>query len=247
MAKRGSRKAGGPGFALMSPASAVTHARPYGRVWLITFTDLVALMLTFFVLLFSMSQIEQPKWQNLVDAFSTRLDSPHEVKIALPVADLDIEPVERVPATDLDYLDLILRERLLTESQLKTAVTWRQQDRIVISLPAALLFDGDSASLDAEAERVVFVLGDLLRKIDNRVEVAAHVDAGTAGDGAAALELSLSRAVAVAAMLKRAGYSAGVVTRGHGAAGRLPAELSLDQRARLEARVDVVVFADRAS
>ena len=38
------------------------------RIWLTTFTDLAALMLTFFVLQFSMSKIDQVQWQNLADA-----------------------------------------------------------------------------------------------------------------------------------------------------------------------------------
>src|SRR3546814_1780661 len=37
------------------------------QAWLLTFTDLTALMLTFFVLLFSMSTIEKPNWQSLVN------------------------------------------------------------------------------------------------------------------------------------------------------------------------------------
>src|SRR3546814_7872199 len=44
------------------------------QAWLLTFTDLTALMLTFFVLLFSMSTIEKPNWQSLVNSLAPRLD-----------------------------------------------------------------------------------------------------------------------------------------------------------------------------
>ncbi len=227
------------------PATAGAPAKPYGRAWLITFTDLVALMLTFFVLLYSMSQIEQPRWQNLVDAFSRRLDNAHAIKIALPVAELEVEPAERIPATELGYLDLILREKLQSEDRLSAAVMWRQLDRIVISLPASVLFEPTSGELSETAKGIVFVLGGVLQQIDNRVEVAAYVLSASDGDPSAAWQLSLGRALAVADMLNRAGYGAGVVARGHGSAGRLPTDLSLSRRASLEERVDFVVFADR--
>ena len=45
------------------------------KIWLTTFTDLTALMLTFFVLQFSMSKIDQVQWQNLADAFQQKLDT----------------------------------------------------------------------------------------------------------------------------------------------------------------------------
>ena len=41
-----------------------------------------------------------------------------------PVAELDVRPAERIPATDLDYLDLILREKLQAESRLASSEGW---------------------------------------------------------------------------------------------------------------------------
>src|SRR3546814_1706569 len=50
------------------------------QAWLLIFTDLTALMLTFFVLLFSMSSIQESDWQNLVDSLSTKLDGVQQVR-----------------------------------------------------------------------------------------------------------------------------------------------------------------------
>ncbi|MBT3305153.1 MAG: chemotaxis protein MotB, partial [Alphaproteobacteria bacterium] len=42
-------------------------------MWLITFTDLVALMLAFFVMLFAMSNVKVSDWQNVIDSLSQTL------------------------------------------------------------------------------------------------------------------------------------------------------------------------------
>ena len=45
-----------------------------GRAWMITFADLTALMLTFFVLLFSMSKVETSTWEAIVDSLKHELN-----------------------------------------------------------------------------------------------------------------------------------------------------------------------------
>ena len=47
--------------------------------WMLIFTDLVSLMLTFFVLLFSMSVVKVDAWNNVVSALSQSL-KPSERK-----------------------------------------------------------------------------------------------------------------------------------------------------------------------
>ena len=42
-------------------------------VWLVIFADLVALLLTFFVMLFSMSNVTVESWQKMVDALNDQI------------------------------------------------------------------------------------------------------------------------------------------------------------------------------
>ena len=53
--------------------------RKSAQMWLLTFTDLVSLMLTFFVMLFSMSNVKLDRWDNVIDSLSQSL-APEEVK-----------------------------------------------------------------------------------------------------------------------------------------------------------------------
>jgi len=57
-------------IAARDPSCPPAESQRSSQAWLVTFTDLVALMLTFFVMLFAMSKVEQRKWQNLTDALA---------------------------------------------------------------------------------------------------------------------------------------------------------------------------------
>ncbi|MCG8360433.1 MAG: OmpA family protein [Kiloniellales bacterium] len=215
--------------------------------WLITFTDLVALLITFFVMLFSMSQVEERQWQNLTKALSDDMDTVREVTVALPSDDLSVEAVETLPGVDLDYLATLLGQNMEAEEQLAGGLISRLSDRLVVSLPADLLFALGSAQLDERGEKAAFALGGLLRHVNNRVEIIGHADPRQPSAGHRSnWELSLDRAIAVAAMLRRAGLEGALMVRGQGDAhyDRLSTTLPAERREQLARRVDVIVHDD---
>ena len=96
----------------------------------------------------------------------------------------------------------------------------------------------------ASAERIApgrlrfqITIGD--REIDGRFGLP-RLSAGEFGSN---WELSLARAVAVAEMLARSGYSGQVVSRGFGDSryAQLSSRLDLEQRRRLARRVDIII------
>ncbi len=217
------------------------------QAWMVTFTDLVALLITFFVMLFAMSQVEERKWQNLTDALANNLDAVREVTVALPADEPDLEAVEPVPGVDLDYLATLLRQHMADEPSLDGGIVTRLADRLVISLPSDLLFAPGQVGLAEAGERATYALGGLLRNVNNRIEVAGHADPrAPRGRFVSNWELSLVRALAVAEMLRRAGYKGEVTTRGHGDSrfATLSPELGTARRQRLARRVDVIVHDD---
>lgn len=205
---------------LMSQAGRST-ASP--DAWMVTFTDLVALMLTFFVLLYSMSRLDLVKWQNLTGSLASSLDSVSESQVVEPKAQLDIAPVQFVPGTDLDYLANVLSERLRSDPQLTDVLLRNRGDRLVLSLPDSLLFDGQSRQIGAQAERTMFALGGVFRTISNSVEIIAYPLAEADGDrvssseneaGEAAWTQALSRAISLARLLTQAGYNGEIRPKG---------------------------------
>ena len=221
--------------------SRISHA------WMVTFTDLVALLITFFVMLFAMSQVEERKWQNLTEALADNLDAVREITVALPPDQPDLEAVEAVPGVDLDYLATLLRQNMEDEPSLDGGIVSRLADRLVISLPSDLLFASGQVDLEDRGERATYALGGLLRHVNNRIEVAGHADPRTPrGRFVSNWELSLARALAVAEMLRRAGYGGQAITRGHGDSrfAALSSEPDSARRQRLARRVHIIVHDD---
>ncbi len=189
------------------------------QAWMITFTDLVALMLAFFVLLFAMSQVEQKKWQGLVDSLSADLNGLKSVEHVKPALDYHPEDEAVVPGADLDYLAPVLRQQIAAHALLARGTIRRLPDRLVVSLPADLLFQANATTLASGAaggaRDAGFALGGLLRHLNNRIEVVARVRHSDRAQGRRSdWQLALARAALFTNMLTRAGYRGPIIARG---------------------------------
>ncbi len=237
-------KGGLTGSEAFAPASG---RRPSRQAWMVSFTDLIALMLAFFVMLFAMSKVEQRKWQNLTDALSENLNAVREVPAALPTEQLGIDHVRQLAGTDLDYLAVLISQNMAADPLLGSGVLTHLGDRIVIALPGDLLFAPGSSKLAASGQDAMVALGGLLRHLDNRIEVTGYADPRKPASGFVSnWDLSLARALRVAALLERFGDRGEIVARGFGDArfGALSPRLEPARRLQLGRRVEVVVHVD---
>jgi len=183
---------------------------------MITFADLVALMLTFFVLLFSMSQLQQQKWQSLVESLAGNLSATYKTETAKFAADYQPEAEIIPPGADLDYLEPILREHFAAEPMLTGGLIQRVEDGLSISFPDERLFVGSTPELTTRGEKVIFALGSVLRNLDNAVDVNTHSRRSGVTVVAADWEAALARSVAVVRILAQSGFAGPIVARGQG-------------------------------
>jgi len=219
-------------------------AHDTSKAWMVTFTDLVALMLTFFVLLYAMSNVQLPKWQQLTDSLATNLNRVRDVEVVRPAHDLNASTASREPGEDLDYLARLLRNAATAEPSLADSIIVRQSDRLIIALPGDLLFGPGANVLGKKGARAVFTLGGMLRSLSNAVEVAGHADPSKVqGQSGGNWGLSVERATTVAGLLEKAGYGRDIVVRGYGSSrfDTLDETLSAAQRESLARRVDIVI------
>lgn len=202
----------------LDPPPAAHAAEP---VWLLAFTDVVSLVLTFFILMFAMSTPDIAAWQRLTGAIAPGEATPAEP----PMARRNIATVYRRAAVDIDYLHVLLEGTLAKQPALAGALLEAAHDRIVLSLPSGLTFAPGASVLDPAAGEALFHLGGLLANLGNRVAVV-----GAASP--ASFELALARAAAVANALRRAGAVRSLeVKAAIGPGGALPAD-----------RVDLVIL-----
>ncbi len=226
------------------PMLAPPRRKDDSNAWMVTFTDLVALLVTFFVMLFAMSTVKIHDWQNLTQSLRQQLNTVGDTQTAVPLLRMDMPSPDAAPGTDLDYLAGLLRAQLANAPVLSGASVRREQDRIFVSLPASLLFEGGDYALAPSAARAVFELGGVLRNISNRIEVAGHADPRPPRSRYPSnWELSLLRAHSVANALREAGYDGRVIARGYGHAqfDALPADLTPREREAVGRRVDLVI------
>lgn len=216
------------------------------HAWLVTFTDLIALMLTFFVMMFAMSAVKTADWKNLTESLRERLSTLIDQPVASPTFRLDMPSSDLTPGADLDYIAKLLRSQLAEYEGLQQSVIRRESGRVFVSLPADMLFASGRYELTRRAANAVFELGGILRNFSNRIEVAGHADPRQPTSRYPSnWELSLLRAQSVATALRQAGYEAPVIARGYGDSqyGELPETMSESQRQGLARRVDVVIGA----
>ncbi|MBI3451782.1 MAG: flagellar motor protein MotB [Rhodospirillales bacterium] len=226
------------------------YAPPARPAWLLTFADLISLLLTFFVMLFAMSGVEIAKWREVNAALANRpiADARDDANVAGNTRNLAAAP-ERY-AADLDYLAVVLGEKMASDPVLKRATLSRLEDRLVISFPADLLFASGQADLHGRAVEALYILGGVLRNLGNRVDIAGHADPVPIQGGAypSNWELSIARAVAVAGELRRTGYRREMGVLGYGDTRYAEVTPSLPEleRRQLARRVDIVIRPTRA-
>lgn len=186
-------------------------------IWLISFTDLMSLLLAFFVLMYSMSEPEAQRWTDLsksLSSSSARSTATTPSNAAPePKAAFNAATVEPASAMNLDYLGALLRTQTGTNEDLASVEVRREDDRVVIGLPGSLMFDASGVTFTDQGRRVLYLLGAAVGRIGNRIEVVGHAEHEDPADGRA-WERALTRSVAIAAALRETGYKRDLVARG---------------------------------
>ena len=127
------------------------ESAPSSTVWLVIFTDLVALMLTFFVMLFSMSSVKVDRWKEMIDALSTTFNPASTTTTEAPTAQYNISSVFRRRAINVGYLSAVLQEKIIRDPVLAESSLVLLEDRVIISLPSRLFFLPGGAKLTKKA------------------------------------------------------------------------------------------------
>lgn len=182
-------------------------------MWLISFTDLMSLMLGFFVLLYGMTQPDRAKFHEIARGLSARSTaSGHSDRVPTPNAVFNGAVIEANPRLASSYLHTLLKTAIREDPALAAISTRLEDDRVVIAIPRAELFTADGRTVAERGRRVLFALGDALGRSGNRVEIVSIAEPlpGAAG---AAWEAALIRSAATAAAMRGLGYASDLVAR----------------------------------
>ncbi|HLS20904.1 MAG TPA: flagellar motor protein MotS [Bacillota bacterium] len=166
--------------------------------WMVTYSDMVTLILVFFVLLFSMSQIDLVKFQAVTDSFRSRgvLDFfPSTVPGEYPSEHSDLQrdsdpgglnttkPLPYLEEEDEEGKEDSLQqligdvERFLDENDLTDVISANRTERgVVLVLQERILFDSGEAVILESGKPFLNKIGELLQDMPNHVKVEGHTD-----------------------------------------------------------------------
>ena len=187
---------------------------PGAPKWVVTFGDLMSLLLCFFVLLLSFSELDRQKYKqvagSLEKAFGVQrktriMEVPKGIKMI--ARDFDQEVI----ATRIkDEIGRKINEEIETrlhdfEDQLSVEAG---EDQVIIRLMGESTFDSGKAEIRHELKPLLYKIGQVLKQTKGNIIVAGHTDNVPVHGGPykSNLKLSIARAASVAEfLLKRVG------------------------------------------
>jgi len=220
-----------------------------GDDWMITFADLLALMLTFFVLLFSMSTVKVSQWQSLVESLAQQFN-PYRVSVDIETDRID-RSIGRVETEGLPiaYLERLISQSIAEEPLLDDAMIGRSATEVIVALPIDLIFDDRSLRMKQVGRTRLGILANKLALISNKIRIAVHAapasQRGITGQDLAR-EYTLAQARQVAEVLSDNGYRRPIASIGYGTSrfDKLDVDLPQYERQSLADRVDIMIIRD---
>ncbi|NVK01466.1 MAG: OmpA family protein [Oceanospirillaceae bacterium] len=187
--------------------------------WLVTFADLMALLLAFFVLLYSFSKLDEKRFDEIANAFSTAFtlapasgkasSNSDQIINPFPSSDPIPKPVpkqitlEELALMELKELGLLINGELATDIENGTLTVRREEKQIIIELRGDNSFASGSAEISDSILPTLERIAASLSKAQGMIIVAGHTDNQPilGGEFSSNWDLSAARAVSVAEYL----------------------------------------------
>lgn len=168
--------------------------------WLLTYADLITLLLAFFVIMYSMSQTDAKKYQalahSLAIAFNSSSGGSSVVLDQGGASTVQVPAPEEQSSSDLELLkkkkqEMEIRKKENEEFQkikeqiekyaaklgFKNKVIMNIEERgLVISLADSVMFDTGKANLTPMAIKVLDQMAGLLKQLNNPIRIEGHTD-----------------------------------------------------------------------
>jgi chemotaxis protein MotB len=173
------------------------HEEGNNERWLLTYSDMITLLLVLFIVLFAISQISQAKFREFKQSVSHAVLShtPHGTTKAHTTSSTKAQPVNQLAAIKAQLTTALNSEGLLGDVTLSINASGLVEGLVADST----FFTLNSAQLSAVGTQVVDTSAGVLKSYPNAIEVAGYTDDQpiTGGPYANNWELSAARATTV--------------------------------------------------
>lgn len=168
--------------------------------WLDTYADTITLLLTFFILLYSISAVDSQKLNELSEALKSSLGGSTKVSELKEIGELAVNVKDSEESIDpskdiVEQLNQIIEKNSLTE-----VVKVRKEERgVILQLDETILFDPGKADLKSYSQEVLEMITTIVTDVDNDILIEGNTDNIPMNNEefASNWELSTARAVSV--------------------------------------------------
>jgi len=157
--------------------------------WLNTYADMITLILVFFILLYSMSTIDQEKFRLLVKAFTADPETIRQIRLLesenqedAGQPDAEIGGVEGDMVADIEDLEELyqyLKKYVETNNLQDSVQVEKGKDMVFVRFMSTLFFEADRAVLKNGGREILDYVGDALAQVESSIKFI-RIDGHTA-------------------------------------------------------------------
>ena len=155
--------------------------------WMTTFSDMMSLLLTFFILLYSMSNVDAEKFKNIAISLQRSLIGGGGPSILDGEDSNDMLPIEETPDlkdnqnkdfVSVEILDMYKKvSTYIEENKLEANVSVNMNTHgVLVNINEAILFDSGSAKLKDSGIELLKRLEGLINDFENDIVIEGHTD-----------------------------------------------------------------------
>ncbi|MDR3289029.1 MAG: OmpA family protein [Peptococcaceae bacterium] len=152
--------------------------------WLLTYSDLITLLMIFFVVLYSISKVDAEKFKAVADSLSVSLGGAQAASPALAddssgTALIDLPELEASSEEEKMSIEVIKNkiDAFAKDNQIEHKLSSSIEERgLVVSIQDTLLFDSGSAVITAGARSILEKIAVVLYATPNYIRVEGHTD-----------------------------------------------------------------------
>ncbi len=155
-----------------------------GKAWLMTFTDLMMLLLVFFILLYSISSLKIERFEQAMRSIQSALGSEDVVyvvkevvrEVEKPVPQTTVEEVSGLQPRDEKVVEEI--EEIIQDQEVGQYVkVYKQGEKIIIQIRGAVLFGSSRAELLSTAQPIFQEVQKVFEKYpEYSINIKGHTD-----------------------------------------------------------------------
>ena len=162
----------------------VNRDEPKGDEWVATYSDCVTLLMTFFVLLYAMSSVDENKIRALSQAFRTVMageagDTILEYSLYngdVPLIGGEI-PTDTIDGEKIEESMYYQVSKFVDEHDLEAVVDIIETDLgVAIQLRDNILFETSKSDLRSESKEILDSIAALISSMNNNIVVEGHTD-----------------------------------------------------------------------